>query len=282
LTNLVVTQALSESFVLFAGKMDTLDGDINAFAHGRGIRQFSNSGFVANPIALRTVPYSTLGAGFAVLDEGEPLWSFLVLNPTDTARTSGFDELFAEGVSLSTEVRVPTHFFGRLGHQLIGGTWSSREVVALDQDARIILPSVPVARQSGSWSLYWNCDQILFADSRQPSGGWGYFARAGMGDAQTNPLAYFLSAGLGGSSPWSSRSHDNFGLGYYYAASSNDIAPFISSVLGGFGDGQGVECFYNVGVNSALTITPDLQVLSPSRESIDTALVAGLRVNLAF
>jgi hypothetical protein len=44
----------------------------------------------------------------------------------------------------------------------------------------------------------------------------------------------------------------------------------------------GVELFYNAAVNSMLTITPDLQVLSSARENLDTALVAGLCMNLAF
>ena len=97
LTNVLFTQALSETFAVFAGKLDTLDGDMNAFAHGRGKTQFSNVGFVANPIALRTVPYSTLAAGFLFLGEGgEPIFTFTALNPTETASTSGFDELFEE------------------------------------------------------------------------------------------------------------------------------------------------------------------------------------------
>jgi len=46
------TETLSESFVLYAGKLDTLDGDMNSFAHGRGIHQFSNAAFVVNPIGF--------------------------------------------------------------------------------------------------------------------------------------------------------------------------------------------------------------------------------------
>ena len=52
LTNVLFTQMFSESFGVFAGKMDTLDGDMNAFAHGRGKTQFSNAAFVASPIGL--------------------------------------------------------------------------------------------------------------------------------------------------------------------------------------------------------------------------------------
>ncbi|WP_246105739.1 carbohydrate porin [Rosistilla ulvae] len=282
LTNVLLTQALSESFIVFAGKMDTLDGDANAFAHGRGIRQFSNMAFVSSSLALRTVPYSTLGAGFAFLHEGSPLLSFLVINPTDTANTSGFSELFRDGVTLSSELRVPTNFFGLPGHQLIGGTWSSRDYVELGQDPRVILPNIPIARESGSWSAYWNCDQYLVSDSRNPSRGWGYFARAGVADRDTNPLGYFLSAGLGGSSPLACREHDSFGVGYYYAGTSDKIGALLEAVEGPIGDGQGVELFYNVAVTRAITFTPDFQVLKPARESIDTAVVAGARMNIAF
>ncbi|MFZ4638315.1 MAG: carbohydrate porin, partial [Pirellulales bacterium] len=36
LTNVLLTQELDDAVSVFAGKMDTLDGDMNAFAHGRG------------------------------------------------------------------------------------------------------------------------------------------------------------------------------------------------------------------------------------------------------
>ena len=71
-------------------------------------------------------------------------------------------------------------------------------------------------------------------------------------------------------------------VGYYYSKTSDDIAPFINTIFGGFGDGQGVEMFYNIATGKRLTITPDMQVLVPSREQLDTALVVGLRANYNF
>ncbi|TWT52973.1 Carbohydrate-selective porin, OprB family [Rubripirellula amarantea] len=282
LTNFVITQALSENFIVFAGKMDTLDGDANAFAHGRGITQFSNVAFVANPIALRTIPYASLGAGFAYLLEGEPLFSFLVINPTDTTTSSGFDELFADGVAMSAEIRVPTSLMGRLGHQLVGATYSTRDYVSLDQDPRIVLPQVPVSRSSDSWSLYWNMDQYLVTDRCTPGRGWGYFARAGIADDDTNPISSFLSAGIGGSSMIRGRESDSFGLGYFFYDSSEEIAPFLATVLGPIGDSQGVEAFYNIQATKTLTVTPDFQWLSQARQNIDDAYLLGVRANLAF
>jgi porin len=283
LTDVLFTQMLSETFGVFFGKMDTLDGDANAFAHGRGKTQFSNIAFVATPIGLRAVPYSTLGTGFLILGEGaEPLFTFSVLNATDTARTSGFEELFNEGVVLSAELRLPTEFFGKPGHQLVGAAWNSRDYVALGQDPRIILPNVPIARQSGSWALFWNFDQYLYVDPSDATRGWGVFGRAGIADDDTNPIEWLLSFGVGGNSMLRGRTADTFGVGWYYSATSSELAPFLAAALGGIGDGQGVELYYDIAVTPWLHITPDLQFIIPAREAIDTATVAGVRARLIF
>ena len=278
LTNVLFTQMLSETFGVFAGKLDTLDGDLNAFAHGRGKTQFMNTAFIASPIALRTIPYSTLGCGLVVLGANQsPLFSFTVLNASDTTQTDGFSELFNDGVAMSTELRLPTEFFGRAGHQLVGGTWSSKDFVSLGQDPRVVLPNIPIARQSDSWSLYWNCDQYLVVDDKDPTRGWGLFGRAGIADQQTNPVDWFASGGLGGASPLAARPLDTFGVGYFYAHSSDKIGPLLETLFGPIGAGQGVEIFYNALVTPWLRVTPDFQVLIPARENLDAAVVAGVR-----
>jgi len=282
LTNVLFTQAFSENFAVFAGKLDTLDGDANAFAHGRGISQFSNTAFVVTPVGLRTIAYSTLGTGFVVLDEGEPLFTFTALNAREGATECGLDELYADGVVLAPELRLKTNFFNRPGHQLFGGTWSSRDYVSLDQDPRVLLPSIPIERTDGSWSLYWNCDQYLVVDPRNEKRGWGYFARAGIADESNNPFAWFLSAGLGGNSKLFGRDADTFGIGWYYARTSPQLIPELANVLGGIGDSQGGEVFHNFAVNSRLSITLDGQVLLPARDSVDYTLITGLRANLRF
>ncbi len=53
-TNLNYTQFLSKYIGILFGKIDTLDGDPNEFASGRGTRQFMNANFIFNPaMALR-------------------------------------------------------------------------------------------------------------------------------------------------------------------------------------------------------------------------------------
>ncbi len=282
ITNFLFTQALSESFALYAGKLDTLDGDDNAFAHGRGITQFSNAAFVVNPIGLRTVAYSTLGTGFVFLHEGESIFNFLVLNARDTVETDGLSELFADGVVLAPELRLPTNFFGMKGHQFFGAIWSSRDYASLAQSPLSLFPSVPIARRSGSWAATYNFDQYLFVDPCDEEKGWGIFGRAGIADPETNPIHYFLSLGVGGNSRLSGRSNDTFGIGWYYSGTSKEIAPFLAATLGGLRDGHGTEIYYNAAVSKRFFITADTQFLSPARSNVDTAIVAGLRANLSF
>jgi len=281
LTNVLFTQALSENFAVYAGKMDTLDGDMNAFAHGRGKTQFSNIAFVFNPIAAMTVPYSTLGAGFVVLNQGEQIFQFNVLNSNDTTGTAGFSELFNDGVLLATSLRLPTSFLERPGHQLFGATWNNRTYSSLG-DAYVQYPNIVIPTTRGSWSFFWNADQYLVVDQMKPAHGWGAFSRFGVADDNTNPLSWFLSFGIGGNVPIASRPADTFGVGWYYANTSSQLGPLLSTVIGPVGNGQGVECFYNYQLTPAIRLTPDLQVIVPAAENIDTALVVGLRGQLIF
>lgn len=280
LTNVLLTQALSENFAVIAGKMDTLDGDPTAYASGRGKTQFSNMAMVANLAPLLMFPYSSLGAGFVVLQERQLIAAFTVLNSTDTTRTSGFDELFNDGATLTGFVRLPTTFFGLPGHQLVGGAWSSKNFVALGQDPRVILPDVPLEREDDSWSVFWNCDQHLVVNPSNPTQGWGYFARAGMADENTSAIEYFLSAGLGGSSPLASRPGDTWGVGWYHIGVSDEIGPIIETVFGPISDGDGVEIFYNAAVTPWCHITPDMQIIMPGRDVVDESLVVGVRANI--
>ncbi|WP_417848085.1 carbohydrate porin [Thalassoglobus sp.] len=282
LTNVLFTQAFSENFAVFFGKMDTLDGDANAFAHDRGTKQFSNLGMVVNPIVLRSVPYSTLGAGFVWMENGEPIFTFTLMNPEDTASTVGISDLFAEGISMAAELRLPTNFFGKPGHQLFAGTWSSRDYTSLGQDPRIILPNVPINQTSGSWSMYYNFDQYLVTDPCDPTRGWGVFGRAGLGDDEANPLAWFLSFGVGGSSPLPGRKNDGFGAGWYYNGISDEIGPILDLALGGVSDGHGLELYYRAQITPWFDVTPDVQILFPGQSGVDTAYVMGLRSNISF
>lgn len=276
ITSILLTQMLSETFGMFVGKLDTMDGDMNAYAHGRGKEQFMNIGLVATPIAFRTAPYSTWGAGIVVLGaEGTPVFSFSAIDPRDFATDFEIGNVFEEGVTLSTELRLPTKFLGQPGHQLFGGMWSSRNVALLSAAPLLILPNVPTPQAADSWAMFWNFDQQLVPHRSDPKKGWGVFGRAAIADADTNPLEYFLSFGIGGNSPVRGRSADQFGVGWFYGGTSSQLPGVL------LGDsGQGVELFYNYEAKPWLHITPDIQIIDPALRGVDTSLLFGIRAKM--
>jgi len=286
LSELVFTQFFSENVAVFAGKAAAIEGDPNRFAAGRGREQFSNLALVANPVPLNAVPYATLGAGF--IWTADPMFNqyvqFLVRNPTDTTTTSGFEELFAEGVTLAAEARLHTHFLDKSGHQLFGGVWTNREFNALGQDPRILFPplGIPIERETGSWTLYYNFDQYLVVDPCDPNQGWGLFGRAGLSDGNPNALHWFLSAGVGGTSPIAGRQQDSFGVGWYYIGLSDKLGPIAEALLAPR-DETGLELYYKAVFSRWWELTADVQVVEPAiRRGATTAVVAGLRANIEF
>ena len=78
LTGVKFTQALSENFVTFAGKLNMLDEFKMPFTGARPLDGFWNLGMSFPVVVARTVPDSTLGAGAAILQDGRrslPSWS---------------------------------------------------------------------------------------------------------------------------------------------------------------------------------------------------------------
>ena len=281
LTSVIFAQFLSETFGLFAGKIETLDGDANAFAGSRGKDQFMNQNFVLNPVTLVTVPYTALGGGFLyLLQEGEGYLNVTVLDPNGEPNTAGFDDAFDGGVVLTLETRFAVRPFDLPGHQLIGFVYSSEDFNKVQDYDRLLLPSdlTEVKPKNGSWCFYYNFDQYLSTESDHKQG-WGIFGRFGMADDNTNPIEYFYSLGIGGQGIIPKRDKDSFGAGYYYMANNDEISDAISRFF--FENkGQGGEIFYNIEVTPWLHCTLDFQVMDGSRKRGDTAFVTGLRMKV--
>lgn len=68
---------------------------------------------------------------------------------------------------------------------------------------------------------------------------------------------------------------------------NNDVVRAISEKLprvieGRTRDEQGVELSYNIVITPWLHIIPDLQVIEPASNRVDTAVVAGVRMKIDF
>lgn len=291
ISELKFTQFLSESVAVFLGKINTLDGDDNIFAGGRGKINFMNQNFVVNPVVLRTSPYSALGAGAAVFfpnvqAKDHAILSFMVLGANGQPNTSGFDRDFEDGQTYMVGYHQPTRFFNQSGSHTFGGTVGTKDYTLLSQDPRLMLAAIlglpgagTFAEDDDSWSFMYNMHQYLYTDKQDETQGFGIFGRFGTADEKTNPIENFYSVGLGGKGMFDGRDNDTYGVGYFYAQLSDEYGRVIQR---NFGDTQGVEIFYNFEVTKWLHVTPDFQIIEPSAKHDDTVYVAGLRAKIDF
>ncbi len=289
LSHVVYTQALNEWFVVFAGKLDTTQGDKNEFAWSHG-DNFMHTFFRWNPVAARTTPYSTLGAGFSVLGKWGQ-WSVILYDTEGASNVSGFDTAFDGGTSVATEAVFNVRPFGKPGHQTVGLLYCDKNFAALDQDNRLGLQyasnpirdllflDLALERESSSWAGLYSFDQYLYVEDEESKQGVGLFGRFGFSDGEANPIESFYSFGVGGKGIVPDRDNDKFGLGYFYVVYSGDLPERL-----GISSSQGVELFYNYEVTPTIHITPDLQfIVDPGGSSDrDLAIVYGLRMQVSF
>jgi porin len=130
--NLTVMQFLSTHFGVFLGKVSGLGADENTFAHDYHTT-FLNSGLDLN-VALALFPLTSYGGGLVLLPWEGAVFTVAALDPSGTATDNNLGDAFQDGVLVTAEGRVTIKPFGLVGHQLLGGGWSNKERVSLEQD----------------------------------------------------------------------------------------------------------------------------------------------------
>ncbi|HEY2775403.1 MAG TPA: carbohydrate porin [Candidatus Binatia bacterium] len=288
-------QFLSHYVGVTFGKFDTLSGDDNEFAHGKGDTQFLNLAFNVNPTLLLAAPYSTLGAGVIVLPTKDPqaaIVNFTVLQANGNASEAGFDDLTTDKLTFAGEGRVRTGFFGLTGHQLVGGAYSNRNFTSLDQRIGAVLDKNLIVKQTDTWAVYYNFDQYFYEPKKGSGQGAGVFARLGFSDGNPNPMEDFVSLGIGGKGVFESRANDGFGLGFYWIDVKTPTLQTPLQDLSFLQDEWGFEAYYAAAVTPWLVLTPDLQVVEPAQKkqvlglldqpSVHTDVIVGLRMHVIF
>ncbi len=286
-TELNYTQFLSESFAVLVGKVQTLDGDPNEFASGRGRSQFMNANFVYNAVGARTVPYSTLGVGVVWLPTSRVTVASSLINTKDSSTTTGFDHI-ADGWTWTAEVDLQYRLGSLPGGFNLGGTYAFAGDFSQIGGKLTLLPSVSIEKSSESWAIYASAWQFLFTPDQAPEKldgtngrpdvrGLGVFARLGYGDPDTNPVDWTGSFGLGGRGLVLDRDDDTWGVGAYYTHLQD-----FRRVLKVADSSSGLEAFYNVAITPAVGLTFDVQWADGGFETVDAATVVGARLDMRF
>lgn len=291
LTNVTVTQALSESFLITLGKFNTIDLVKKNFYGGRGVEGFMNTSLTAMPIAGRTVPTSTLGAVATILKDGKPYINFGVLDSVSTALKPGWDGLSSDEMTFLADITFNSNFWGLPGTHTVQGTYSTLNATSLDQNGLLndIIGGggLNPRTESDSWHVNYIWEQFLSQHSSDPTKGWGFFLFLGVSDGNPNAIEYSAAAGLVANGTCAARPCDRFGVGLFYNGVSDDLqdtvgdnpAPLPSVSLD---DELGGEIFYDFAVTDWFRITADLQVIQPVLDDNDTAIIGGFRSRLIF
>lgn len=281
LTGVQYTQNLSENVSAFCGKLNLLDGTPASYARGMRLNYFWNAAMQSNLSRTYLIP-STLGAGFTVWDEDEPVFNFYLLDTHYTPTTSGFSTLFSNGVLAYGEYRLRTQWFDLPGHNALGFLYSNAARTALDTNPylllSLILAGLPVPTKHTSWSATYHFDQVVYADAANPACNWTLNGDYGLTDGDPNPIQWFANISLVGNSLIRSRENDTIGIGYYHLGVSN--VPIFT--IHGVGAEDGVEFYYNAAVTPWFHVTPDLQILDPAQHHTATAFLVGIRARLSF
>jgi porin len=291
ITTLNYTQFLSPHFALVAGKFDTLDGDTNEFASGRGVSQFMNANFVANGVFAAGLPYSTLGVSALWIANPHVDVAVTIANSSDSSTTSGFSD-FGDGYLIASEAHFKYDLGVLPGGMAVGGFYVGDSNFAhlgsrlsFEPGTGLVVPT-----DDSTWCLYWNGWQYLtvedpgeapidLANGKPDRKGIGLFARAGIADKDTDPVDWSLSGGLGGRGGFGGRDNDVFGVGYFY---NHVVTGRLTGLLGLDDHNQGIEAFYNIALTPAAHLTLDIQYVEAALPSVDPALVVGGRLSLNF
>lgn len=292
-TGLTITQALSENFAVYAGKLNTLDQYAirldPELAGLPSIGGFLNTSLIWNPIIARTYPYSAAGGGFVVMKDLQPVFSLTVFDPEERA-DRGVERLFSNGVVIAPDATLRTRLFGLPAVFNVGGTYSTAEYTSINLDdyLGLVIANILSRRSGGStileipqkqssWAVYGNAYQALWEGPDSHS--WGVFGKFGVSDGNPNPVSYSVSAGLAGFSLIQSRPDDSFGLGGFYIGLSDDFKRLTSFILPQR-DEKGLEAFYTFAVTPSTRLTADAQLIEPSTQDTSTAVVLGLRLQV--
>lgn len=281
LSSVYLTQHFGDSVTLLLGKMNMMDLAANKpFMGGAGIDSFWNLTFAAPPTGV--VPPYLFGAMMSVRTEPANfgLW---VYDPASVVNKSGFEEPFADGVTIRASVDFPVTIGGLGGHQGFVALYSTEQGADLDDIGDTFLPPFPPNSpdiKDGRYYFAYSFDQYLYRPSEKSKEGIGLFGQFGISDGNPSKLYWSALVGIGGTGLIPGRSQDNWGIAYYYDAPSPDLQDSLSPVLT-VRDEQGMEIFYNFAVTPWCTLGGDLQVIKPSMGN-DTAVLAGLRSVIRF
>lgn len=304
-TELMVLQFLSEKIGVFAGLLNTEEGDHNALAGSlRDESRFMNTALRLSLTEGQLAPNVTLGAGVIWLPVPGVTGSVSVLDTEESAGQNPFDT--SEGTTFATEWSLDYGAKTLPGRQTVGFLAAFgqdfTQIGALDRaDVRRLIRGEGLPTHDSSVAVYWNGHQTVH---RQGSRSIGVFGRLSFADGDVNPVHWTAALGVGGEGLLPSRAKDVWGAGFYHLEFSEGPLFRLLDIE----SESGLEVFYNAAVTPWFNVTANVQVIEPAlgrpragvlptvgpggllplgrglvrRRDGDTAVILGLRARVQF
>jgi porin len=287
-TELNLTQFLSDKFAVLVGKITTL-ATANEFMGGEGRSQFMNYQLNFSAALAQLAPYSTLAVGGIWLPNGNVTVTTILMNYQDSSTTSGFDD-FGEGVTWATTADYLCSPADRPGGGTLAfyygfdTTFAHIGAFNIDPNSELVLTDT----DSDAWAVSWSGWQYLHVEEglrsvdprngRQDLQGVGVFAQVALADEDTNPITWSCTAGLSGRGSIPRRDHDTWGIGYFW----NDLQDLDRETLDFSGTASGVEVYYDIALAGSTSLTLDAQWAKSAFPSVDDATILAARMNMRF
>jgi porin len=286
LTGLTFTQALSEDFVLFAGKLNSVDMWTMFYPNvGGGYEGFMNVNVLASALPwFRFVNLSELGGGAFTLDEGRVQAGVLAFDTNNSSTNSGFDDLFDDGVAGLAFYRFFFEMDEKPGGLLFAVGGSTRKYGSLEETDWHFVPGqgLDVGKKRGAWATAVYFDQVFWQAAENTSRNAYVYTGWTIGDDDPSFGRWAGFIALEGVGVFESRAADRMGFAWYYSGLSNEFEDLVDDIGVRLRDTWGFEAYYNVELAQWLHVTGDVQVLENEFKGDDTALVLGVRTVVDF
>lgn len=282
ITGLSFAQALDEEVQAVFGKFNAVDLFYSLYPHtGRGVDGFMNASMVIPVSVARVAPLSFMGAGVQKYRGKEVQGAFLVYDTQNSTTTSGFEDLFDNGVNILGFWRFFTELGGLPGSHGFGGIWSTGEFVPFDPAGFVFVPDEGIVGvpQDGAYTLIYILEQTLWMDCCHQERNISLLSQWGIADQATSPTGWSANVGIQATGFSDARPHDSFGIGYFHTGISNDLQNLFVGPLIALQDVDGVEMYYSAAIAKGIQLTTDLQIIEPAFVRDDTAVVFGLRLS---
>lgn len=284
ITGLTFLQALSENFVLTAGKYQLLDLWNMIYPNtGRGIDGFMNLSLIAATPIIRSTNLSINGAGAMMMKDKKIQGALLVYDTNNSSTTSGISDLFDSGAVVLGYWRFFTEINGRPGSHGFLGNWSSRSYRELDRSNWTFVPGqgITTGSKAQTWTVSYILDQVLWADCCNSKRNVQLMSNWMIADGNPNFFRWSGNVTLQANGIIPGRENDGMGAGYFYNEISSNVKQLVSPILD-VRNSQGMEIYYKAAVTPWFNLTADLQVFEDANRAHKATVMPGLRANMRF